>query len=336
MKFWKLEAIRGLAALYIVILHINQGKHLLFRFGQEAVIIFFILSGFVIEYSSYRRQIDTFKHYFLRRFIRIYPILIAMFSVVSCLKRVNLNDFEFLRDLFGNLLMLQDFGSVKPNVIVPPLFASALWSLHYEWWHYMIYYPVKTLVNQRKQSIFVGFMSILLAIAYVFYPIAPFRVLMYFPIWWTGVEMARSFIKHGKIYLKNFRIHISVLATICSVLALKSLFFVLQGNNYVLGEYPILETRHFAASIVVILLGIVWQNSNFWGANLLKLGTWIAPISYALYIAHQPLLVNARYLHFLGNKTLELSLYLVVLCVFCITTELLFYPYLRRKILKSS
>ena len=80
IKLQKLEAIRGFSALYVVFFHmlpqeiiflgINVG--FLFRFGSEAVIMFFILSGFVIKYSWEKSSNKSFKKYFLRRFLRIY------------------------------------------------------------------------------------------------------------------------------------------------------------------------------------------------------------------------------------------------------------------------
>jgi peptidoglycan/LPS O-acetylase OafA/YrhL len=49
-----LDAARAIAAIYVVIHHwatsnqLTNGPGLIFRFGQEAVIVFFLLSGFVI------------------------------------------------------------------------------------------------------------------------------------------------------------------------------------------------------------------------------------------------------------------------------------------------
>src|ERR1700744_3208005 len=89
MKLGKLEAIRGFAAVYVVIYHfvgftVLQDKFpaiakLLFRFGQEAVILFFLLSGFVIYLSVATKPDTSFKKFFLKRLVRIYPILIISF-----------------------------------------------------------------------------------------------------------------------------------------------------------------------------------------------------------------------------------------------------------------
>ena len=77
MHLQKLDAIRGLAACYVVIYHIIATlkgfpqiiKDVFFSFGQEAVILFFLLSGFVIAYSVYKKQNITFKDYFIKRFM---------------------------------------------------------------------------------------------------------------------------------------------------------------------------------------------------------------------------------------------------------------------------
>ena len=89
MKVYKLEALRGFSLLYVVLHHslphkiivagINIGN--LFRFGQEAVILFFLLSGFVINYAFQTGKNKTFRTYFLKRFSRIYiPLLIICCS----------------------------------------------------------------------------------------------------------------------------------------------------------------------------------------------------------------------------------------------------------------
>ena len=87
MRLEKLEALRGFSAFYVVLHHslphnfilggVNIGN--LFRFGQEAVILFFLLSGFVINYSFQTTKDKTFRTYFFKRFSRIYiPLIIIM------------------------------------------------------------------------------------------------------------------------------------------------------------------------------------------------------------------------------------------------------------------
>ena len=93
-KLEKLEAIRGFAALYVVLFHtlpqkiyllgINVG--ILFRFGSEAVIVFFVLSGFVIKYSFEKSEDKSFKRYFTHRFVRLYIPLFFIFILGYLIK----------------------------------------------------------------------------------------------------------------------------------------------------------------------------------------------------------------------------------------------------------
>jgi peptidoglycan/LPS O-acetylase OafA/YrhL len=76
----KLDVIRGFAAVYVVLYHFfgqvkllpNIVEKVIFSFGQEAVILFFLLSGFVIYVFVERSSKITFSSYFIKRFIRIY------------------------------------------------------------------------------------------------------------------------------------------------------------------------------------------------------------------------------------------------------------------------
>lgn len=135
-KLTVLESLRGFASIYVAIGHfILSHKNIpvslgfLFRFGQEAVIIFFILSGFVIFYSSSKNQNESLYSYFIKRFRRIYFPLICALIVsivfVSC-------DFP-IKALVGNLLMLQDFETGKPGSFVAPFFRQCASMVSFIW-----------------------------------------------------------------------------------------------------------------------------------------------------------------------------------------------------------
>ena len=299
MKLWRLEAVRGLAALYIVISHVLGNGYFFLRFGQEAVMVFFMMSGFVIEYSFQQNRYQSFGSYFLKRLLRIYPVLILMFIAVIFIQQTNITSPTFLQRLIGNLLMLQDFKSGKPNVVVSPLFSSALWSLHYQWWHYMLYYSINQLFRKKDQGLFVGVTAIVCTVLYLFQPSAIFRIFIYLPIWWAGVEMARSFLKYQKVRLRELQGSVIVLGIITSLLILDTYLFIAQGNAYAFGIHPFLETRHFIAAIFTIGLSLAWQASGWVGFEAIKIGAYFAPISYSLYIAHQPLLAYSHYLDFM-------------------------------------
>jgi peptidoglycan/LPS O-acetylase OafA/YrhL len=149
-----LEALRGFAALHVLLNHVsNSYLHLQhsfwalpLRFGQEGVLIFFLLSGFVICYSHHRAAAggDGFRIYFFKRGRRIYPIfLLALLLAygIACLGAQDWAPVNF-RQLFGNIFMLQDHTD-RPGVFCLPFADNQpLWSLSFEWWFYMMFYLV--------------------------------------------------------------------------------------------------------------------------------------------------------------------------------------------------
>lgn len=112
-----------------------------------AVVIFFILSGFLISYSLGRKKNnDDYKlpHYIVDRFSRIYvafiPALFFVFLVDSLSLKINGELFRYednfnIRTFIGNVFMLQDF----PTLNFVSSFGSArpLWTLAIEWWIYI-------------------------------------------------------------------------------------------------------------------------------------------------------------------------------------------------------
>lgn len=80
--FPALTGIRAIAAYMVYIVHtdpfsVKRFGQIVFDFFDEfhvGVTIFFVLSGFLITYNYYEEEKLNFKHYFINRFARIYPM----------------------------------------------------------------------------------------------------------------------------------------------------------------------------------------------------------------------------------------------------------------------
>ena len=83
------------------------------------MILFFLMSGFVIEHSFELSRNKDFLTYFQKRFYRIYiPLTIVMMTQYLLLSFQNGQLINpRMKELAGNLLMLQDVVGTKPNVI---------------------------------------------------------------------------------------------------------------------------------------------------------------------------------------------------------------------------
>lgn len=336
-KLNKLESIRGFAAIYVVLHHMLPHVELLgydltwvFKFGQEAVILFFLLSGFVIGYSFSFNPDKSFKTYFNKRFLRIYVPLILVFGVEyvsgDLWRSMDLKSWHMI----GNLLMLQDLPALKPHVIVAPFMGnSPLWSLSYEWWFYMLFFPLNK-YGKNHASLIVGAVSICAALTYVIYPNFVNRELMYFCIWWLGIAAARLYVQGVSISIMQLRNELMPVFGITLILLVNALSI---GDFSHWGIHPLLELRHFSFSLFVLIFAMQWKKLNWYGFMVLgSLFTWIAPISYEIYISHY--LVIRRSHYFISNFTSP-SLIFLVETVICLGYALLIhqiYNYLTRRL----
>lgn len=142
-----LTGLRGVAALYVVIFHVNG--HYLFpstfrpfiRHGYMAVDLFFILSGFVMAMTyagmfSDGFTIKNFKQFLLLRLARIYPLFAFMTLLTAVLIGTVMTKVSTVPDLPKGLLynfaLIQTWGA--SNSIVPQS-----WSISTEWTAYLLF-----------------------------------------------------------------------------------------------------------------------------------------------------------------------------------------------------
>jgi peptidoglycan/LPS O-acetylase OafA/YrhL len=345
----KLEAIRGFAAIYVVLFHVLPQEILLFgvnigylfRFGPEAVILFFVLSGFVIQYSFQRSANKSFRHFLFKRFIRLYIPLLFVFLLGYILKSYSQGKFADpdWPTLLGNIFMLQDVISQKPNVICATYMGnSVLWSLSYEWWFYMIFYFIQNKIKPKSLHICVSLIVVTATISYLIYPFFLNRVVMYFAIWWIGVTLVNTQLKGETYTLKSILPFSYVLIVIILILGLNLYlnFSYTKVYSYPLVAYPFVELRHFTAAFLIMFGAIIWNSLKWIGFNtFFGLFKYLAPGSYVIYISHHYLVVKATYLDFIGNRILEVGIYIVLMILFSYLLEVIVYEKLKKVLLGS-
>ena len=340
----RLEAVRGLAAFYVVLHHMLPNSYLIgnvnvgyfVRFGQEAVILFFLLSGFVINYSHRLGSDKTFRRYFQNRFYRIYIPLFFAFIISYLSFSYNAGSLQNIdiKTLLGNVFMLQDWEFARPNAIVDSYMNNGpLWSLSYEWWFYMLYFPIfnlKLSIASRDRLVFCA--SIAFAVLYLFQPQYFVRVGMYLAIWWVGVRLADAYLDG---VINEYRRHVLPVCTLAAIVLVLGVNVYLQraeGAVLTLGRYPLIELRHFIFACFAVMSALVinrisWVPFDFVTRPFLV----FAPISYALYIVHVPLARNGQYLGFLNNPYMEWVGYVGVSLMVSYVIELYLYPRLKAR-----
>lgn len=219
-----LDVSRAIAALYVVAHHIagsrdwSHGFGLTLRFGQEAVLVFFLLSGFVIFANERERAVHPVGYY-LRRLRQIYPaLIIAMIvSALVALDNRSLAAAFNWRDFAATILNLQDVPELKPGVIARPFLGNTpLWSLSYEIAFYAAF-PLVLIVWKRFPVLTNHAVGALCSAALVHYSIAPNHwslVGAYFLVWWCGAMAANAYLSGG-VNIRSMKVPFVWLLMLC-------------------------------------------------------------------------------------------------------------------------
>ncbi|WP_372727410.1 acyltransferase family protein [Nocardioides sp.] len=292
-----LDAARASAALYVVahhVVHVPVPYDWLFSFGQEAVVVFFVLSGFVIFNSEIDRT-DGPLAYYGRRFWRIYPplVLSLLLSGVLVWSGLVLETFSW-QEVAGTFLGLADRAQLMPGVIVEPFLGNlVLWSLSYELFFYAIF-PLLLRgwrANPRLVNHLVGAAGVIGMVSFELHPNHLSLVTGYLLTWWVGAMAAAEYTGVYDPSWRLMRVAVTWLVVVCALLAG---LVVVQGWEGT-GVYPFLSLRHFGAAVVLVAVarGPVWGVVVRLSPLLAPLAIWVAPISYEIYIFHYPLLVQS-------------------------------------------
>jgi peptidoglycan/LPS O-acetylase OafA/YrhL len=315
-----LDGLRGLAAFYVMVGHARwllwegysegyrrhpdhyslAGKVIVhaavaFRWGHEAVIFFFVLSGFVIHLKYAKRvaaqgtaAVFDLGPYLYRRARRLYPPLIVALLVTLGL------------DLWGQHLQLATahgttlYDSINVNVgwnhrpitalrnlvfIMDPVFGSdgPLWSLNYEWYFYLLY-PLVFLISRRSPHRATLLLIVLSAVGFA--PIWPrswmwlrgvFQLMI---VWWFGALLADRF-------AGRFRVRYATLSWLTPALLVVPFW---RWDTFV---RDIIVGLGFTGLIAACFAALEKGRSLELLARLRPLGT----MSYTLYVVHFPILV---------------------------------------------
>ena len=223
--------------------------------------------------------------------------------------------------LVGNLLMLQDFTNGKLGVLFGTFEGDLpLWSLSYEWWFYLMFFPVYSFVAERAQLLVVTAIGVLAAVFYNIIHFSPLLFVAYFPIWWAGIEIGRAVAHQTQVPIVR-------IAAALGVLSMTFAFFVVlavkRGQHLSLGIHPFLEFRHAGAALAFVISLVVYR--RFIAPRLDRVilpFAMLAPISYGIYALHYPIVNNAAML------ALPLAVRIpVVICVVLIVAWFAEMPY---------
>ncbi len=276
------------------------------RLGHEAVLIFFILSGFLVGGKSIERILNkTFKplDYSIDRTVRIMlPLLSSLILFIPiCLYTGIPID---LKIWLGNILSLQ-------GITCPPIFET-LWSLSYEVWFYILMCAVGySILNKGKTKIYIGILTLIISFA------AFMKLQTYFLfIWLIGAFGYFTIPMKSKV--------LKYTALIMSCLFLCILQLSSEGGKTVplLHEFRLFSELIFSSTFCLFMVQLVQDiPSNKFSIKLNHIGTKLAAFSYTLYLTHIPIRDILVYLG--APKSSEINIYTISLYIMWLLLALL-------------
>lgn len=305
-KIYSIQALRGVAALMVVLGHLNAYLNdvytqknlgdLLFFNGAVGVDIFFIISGFIIALATERKESSASIKFIVKRVLRIYPVYVFCFIAFTLittglfLKQSADIPLWFSRD---NIISSLSFLPLRTGDSAPFYGYSLIitaWTLSYEIYFYILF-CLAMAVSHRYRAV----------IASSFIVILSFLVQEYF----NG-----SFIldAYGVTGISNSKI-LTVVANPISfdfILGLASYYIVMAIRKINLGTGAKLGTA-IGASFAVLC----WNSGFMYGHGITKFGViafilflsvvigemafkfkiskafiFLGDISYSLYLCH--------------------------------------------------
>jgi peptidoglycan/LPS O-acetylase OafA/YrhL len=296
-RFNSIDALRGIAALYILLYHlalipqpilpVPKWANPFVLTGGTAVILFFVISSFCLCLSMQHKKQGLFpyKRFYLKRIFRIVP-LFYFCLFFSMIRETYLSDNTLsLADVLLNVSFAFNFVPEKQYGIV-----WASWFLSVQMIFYLIFPLVYRFVNNFRKSIVFFFFTLIVASGYTVF-------IAYLPI---PASQQESFINFSFIHqLPVFALGMCAFFVYDFFIKDSSRSWGPAFTGFAILTYIVLVYGH----VITVFNGIYWQGIIY---SLLLVGLLSSPlplfvnrlfcfygkISYSLYLLH-PVLVFA-------------------------------------------
>lgn len=301
-----LHVIRGLAALLVVIFHskfvlwvggntysATVGLHsvwdyLLFSIdmlsscGKECVVIFFILSAFVIKYTFQSHHHNSLAEFYKVRLIRIYwPFLASLLFSISvlylCIKYIN-PEIVTATTREYNIRLSAAHNQLSAMQIIKTIFfieKGEFAGFNYAYWslgHELLFYLLFPLYNSLRLK---GLLVVALVMAALFF-FTGYSIFYYQLFFLAGLAFFEFFFNNSKqALIKNKLLYGFILA---------AFFIAVNASNKMISE-------KFSDCVTVIYAFFIFDYIIYYRQHKNTLLMKLGDISYSLYLNHLPLLM---------------------------------------------
>lgn len=304
--FRALDGLRGLAVLFVLLSHASNyeifiHEYLNFsRLGKLGVYLFFVLSAYLLDrqialvFLKKKSSKLYWKNYFLRRFLRIYPlffIALIIHFVVTVFFFPTVIDG--VKDIFEHVLMLKG--------------ESIFWSIPVEFKYYFISPVLMWFLNryfnwELKKVVAIiiglGLVSVIVASLIELKNVSTFRYLSIFLIG-TLLSIVELILSKSDFWIKRSRLF-EYLGWICIITIILTIPFyseMLFGFSINFNK-PVFYVP-YSAFWGGILLAAKYGNGLISRFLEIKLLRFVGVISFSAYLFHMPILEFVRISNFI-------------------------------------
>ena len=321
-----LDLVRISAALIVMLAHAQVSGLIALNLGllemaPVAVIVFFVLSGYIIESTTAKPA--GLGQYVIRRTARVYsvvlPALVLSFGLSGgyAASQGSVDFAAFVKDWgqWWRLPVVLTFQAEDWFASVEVPWNGPFWSMSYEIAYYALY-AVLTFFSGRRRVVAATLVCLL----------AGPRILLLLPCWWIGVELAR---RPQVQYPSRAMAWVGLALSSGLVVGLSIASLPGRISYYLAKVLPgmslLAHSREFAADylfaiLVVAMIAAARQlqfGPNSWLVRCGKPITWAAGYTFSIYLFHRPLqqLASQFYQYQHGDQVKALLLSVIILLV---------------------
>lgn len=346
-KLESIQVIRGIAAILVLLFHASYlvqyrlGYNLTpyFWFGYSGVDIFFVLSGFIIFYTTSNHT--TRSTFFLRRLLRIYPMYwMAIFLVLVIAYSSQALHLGSDSSISNAVTDASFFSKLGTFLLIPKSsdIIKISWTLSYE----MAFYSLFAIFFFYSKNLFIAILMLwaTLSLVTAFYfkmdyaqpdnpMIAMINPIMIEFIFGCGIAILclkyKNIFSNRKLtWLFFLLMSIGIISYISSVMLVTHEFTKLASTN----QYSRFIIYGMPAAIIIF-------SSIYLPISYFKWLTFLGDASYSIYLFHYPIMgVMAKLMIALGMTSTNLigfmAITLVTTTICCLLYLLIEKPLLNR------
>jgi len=291
-----LDALRFGAAFTVFLSHFGRVSGGMFwqlqPYGRTAVLVFFVLSGFVIAWVTEARE-RTFQEYALSRVARLYSVIVPAFILTAVLDHIamaidpRLYGPEVLPYMLrGSLSVFLGYGLSAVflgqtwTLDMPPGSDLPFGSLDYEAWYYILFGLAMFLQGRRR----------IVALAAAALLVGP-KILLFLPLWLMGV-----FAWRWRAALPRQMGALLAFAALAAFIGLEKLggqqLFLFQHPPAPLLPWQFSAYDYIVSALVALfIVGLANAPLPMPGAAVQRVIRFLAGTTFGLYLLHFPLLL---------------------------------------------